>query len=862
MKRFFTSNLLLKSLMIIGLVFLVQHVISYTNNPPLRNTGAPNENNCTSCHSGTAVTSGTNYNDLEITTTMKNGKYIPDSVYDITVSYKETGRSKFGFMATMLETTNDTKSGDITITNSTRTAKSSANVGGSSREYVYHRGGGTSGTGNISWDFEWKAPSTNQGDLKFYVALNSTNSNNGSSGDKIILKEFDFEPSDDLPNADIKTTVTTICVGDTLFIDGSASKNADKYDWSLNGQPWSNNTKDSVIKAVWNRSGNFNIRLTTSNSIASSNEERLRITVLESPSDTISLVGNDSICVGETVQLTATSAATSYTWSNNQTGQRINVGASGNYYAIVEGSNGCKTKTEEVEITVVSPPFLNINLLSNDTICDNDPVRIFASTGLTNYNYTSMGLPLLNSNNDTVAMKLPPGNYSITANAENYLGCVSETSNPLNVLVEAKRAAPQINCSNVGIEEIKFEWQGTPDILGYKISLDSGQTWINPNGTNSHWVDGLSFSTQVAFWLKGKTPGICEYTNIETQVCKTQNCFNVNYDLVNDSACTNQKQGVVKFNNLNLENYSISFNGQAYSSSSTFYYNVSDFNVGINTVNVSFIDSNALSCPAFDTTFDIRVNKSPEPIIFNEWSKIAGENRICLMNASKSLDGNLTEDGIAYLNTEWLGNGAKLVSGNQYEFNPKDAGVGVHILEYSVTNILGCKTSIYDTIKVDSAKLASFSYRTNQRLVTFTSVVEGANSVFWNFGDGSTSEEFNPTHYFNSDGTYTVTLETNDVNNICTDVSATGEISVIGGSIGEKSINVEAYPNPFNETFILKFNEVAEYQIEILNANGVLVFKSTTDATYYSINTSNITTGVYLLRIKNQNKIYKGIIVK
>jgi hypothetical protein len=862
MKRFFTTSKFLKLAMVLGLVFVGQQVISYTNNPPVKHTGAPNENNCTSCHSGTAITSGTNYNDLEISTNMKNGQYIPDSVYDITIKYKESGKSKFGFMATMLETTNDTKSGAITITNSTRTAKSSSSVNGSSREYVYHKGSGTSGSGSISWDFEWKAPSKNEGDLKFYVALNSTNNNSGNSGDKIILKEFDFEPSDDLPTASITTNSTTVCMGDTFILDGTKSKNSTKYDWTVNGQAWTNNKKDSVIKAVWTKSGKFNVKLTTSNSIASSEEEKLQITVLESPADTISITGNDSICAGESVRLTATSSASKYTWSNNQSGQSINVSSSGTYYAIVEGSNGCKTKTEEVDITVVSPPFLNINLISNDTICSNEVAKFVATSGLTNYTYESMGLPLLNSNNDTVDIMIPPGNYEITARAENYLGCASELSNPLLVVVEPQRAAPQINCTNVGIEEVTAEWQSTPDILGYEVSIDSGKTWVSPNGTNTHLIDGLSFSTEVAYWLRGKTADICKYTSIETQVCKTQNCFNVSYNLVNDSVCTNQQEGRVEFNNLNLDKYSISFNGEAYASNSTFTYNVGDFNLGENTVDVSFIDSNALSCPAFDTTITISVNQSPSPEIFTAWNEVENRNRICLNDEALLLEGNSTENGMSYLNTEWLGDGVRALGGNQFEFNPSAAGAGTYVLGYEVTNIYGCTATNYDTVIVDSTKVASFTFSADQRLVSFTSTIEGATEVLWDFGDGNTSDELNPTHYYNADGTYTVKLETNDLINVCQDVSYTDDVAVIGGSIGEKSIQVEAYPNPFNETFNLRFEVADNYQIEVLDATGAIVFNGTTNATNFSINTSNLTNGVYLLRVSNKDRIYKSIIVK
>ncbi|MFY0672704.1 MAG: T9SS type A sorting domain-containing protein [Bacteroidia bacterium] len=862
MKKGFSTNRLIKALLVVGLVFVVQQVISYTNNPPVRTTGAPNEGNCTSCHTGTAITSGTNYNDLEITTNMSNDEYLPDSVYDITISYSESGRSKFGFMATVLETTNDTKSGDITITNSTRTAKSSANIGGNSREYVYHRGSGTSGTGTISWDFEWKAPAINQGDVKFYVALNSTNNNNSDGGDKIILKEFEFEPSKDLPTASITTNESSICIGDTLLIDGSKSKNAQSFSWIVNGQAWTNNNKDSIIKAVWSKSGTFNIRLTTSNNLGNSIEERLRITVLESPADTISILGNDTICAGDTTTLTATSGAKSYLWSNNSTSQAIEVTKSGTYYAVIESSNGCKSKTKEIDINVVSKPQLSIGFIGNDTICEVDSVRLFATTNLSNYTYKSAGAVLLNTNKDSSELKVAPGEYAITATAQSKQGCISEPSNTIKLVVAPQIIAPTISCANVGIEKLTAQWQETPNILDYEISLDSGHTWLNINGTNSHTVNGLSFSKKVSFWLRGKTAGQCDYTTISTKECKTQSCFNVSYDLVNNSACTNQQQGVVEFNNLNLANYSISFNGEAESSNSTFIYSVGDFSLGENIVNVSFIDSNALSCPAFDTTLIISVKQAPSPKVLTEWGQVDGENRICLNAAPKVLEGNDVEGGIPYADRQWTGNGVRLLTGNSFEFDPNAAGAAKHVLEYTVTSINGCTAFAYDTIIVDSTKEVSFTFSADQRLVSFNTAIKGTTEVTWDFGDGNMSNKLNPTHYYGTDGTYTVVLKTTDSSNVCDQVSFTDDVSVIGGSIGERSIQLEAFPNPFSEEINLKFNKQGDYQIELLNANGAVVYNSIVNATNYSIKTSYLSRGVYLLRVSTKNRIYKSIIVK
>src|SRR5204863_1433845 len=43
-------------------------------------------------------------------------------------------------------------------------------------------------------------------------------------------------------------------------------------------------------------------------------------------------------------------------------------------------------------------------------------------------------------------------------------------------------------------------------------------------------------------------------------------------------------------------------------------------------------------------------------------------------------------------------------------------------------------------------------------LVNFTNLTTGATNYYWNFGDGHTSTDFNPTNLYASGGSYSVTL--------------------------------------------------------------------------------------------------------
>ncbi|MCH7534355.1 MAG: PKD domain-containing protein, partial [Bacteroidetes bacterium] len=76
----------------------------------------------------------------------------------------------------------------------------------------------------------------------------------------------------------------------------------------------------------------------------------------------------------------------------------------------------------------------------------------------------------------------------------------------------------------------------------------------------------------------------------------------------------------------------------------------------------------------------------------------------------------------------------------------------------------GCQnTTLYDNIQVMSTQ-PNFKINTSSGCspltVNFTNLSSNSTKWFWNFGDGSTSSSFNPTHVFAQDGHYDITLAT------------------------------------------------------------------------------------------------------
>jgi len=145
-------------------------------------TGSPADgNSCTQCHSGTAQTAVS-----WISTDIPSDGYIGDETYTITVKGTHASVVRFGFELTA-EDANNAKVGTFTITNTAETKLVN------SSHAVTHTGNGYTPDNDStkSWTFDWTAPITGTGNVKFYAALLAANGNMSTSGDVTYLTSLE-----------------------------------------------------------------------------------------------------------------------------------------------------------------------------------------------------------------------------------------------------------------------------------------------------------------------------------------------------------------------------------------------------------------------------------------------------------------------------------------------------------------------------------------------------------------------------------------------------------------------------------------------------------------------------------------------
>lgn len=148
----------------------------------------------------------------------------------------------------------------------------------------------------------------------------------------------------------------------------------------------------------------------------------------------------------------------------------------------------------------------------------------------------------------------------------------------------------------------------------------------------------------------------------------------------------------------------------------------------------------------------------------------------------------------------------------------------------------------------DFAPTASFTTNTDIPFTAaFNNASDGAENYFWDFGDGSTSAEVNPTHVYAAGGTYTVQLTASicDTSDITTKLIEIIEEEPSG--IANKNYSLSLYPNPATETIHIKSVETI-HAIIITDMQGKIVLTDDIlSVEEKSINIASLPAGMYQL---------------
>ncbi len=160
--------------------------------------------------------------------------------------------------------------------------------------------------------------------------------------------------------------------------------------------------------------------------------------------------------------------------------------------------------------------------------------------------------------------------------------------------------------------------------------------------------------------------------------------------------------------------------------------------------------------------------------------------------------------------------------------------------------------------------LADFNYTVLDSVVNFTNTSSEMMSCIWHFGDGTSSELFNPTNTY-LDGTYTVSL---NALNTCGEDSISKQITVYT-SIDDLAMNKDfrIFPNPTSGSLNIIFTGKAgsTVKLELSNLLGqVIWYDNIYDfmGTYNKkINIGSFNTGLYFIKITTNDNSFTGKVI-
>jgi PKD repeat protein len=822
-------------LFFVALGGITTSAIRNSSSPGSGFSNAPSEGNCTSCHAGSLITSGSNWNNIKLIGDFTGGGYIPDSSYTIQITHKQSGISKFGFQATVLHG-NNVPSGEITVSGS-RVQKHTQSFGSQTRQYAAHTSSGTNAvaTDSANWSFTWKAPASNVGTVTFYVTINASNNNSNTSGDNIYAKTFTIQPSSLLPVASASKAPGTVCTSQEVQFFGSGTNNPTSYSWRFVGANITTSNLQNP-KATFTSQGTRSAILTVSNNKGASQPDTLSFQVVNPPIATI--VGNyaASICNGDSLLLTSGTTGVSYRWNpGGQTSRSIYVKNAGKYSVTVTNStSGCSSTSPEFDLSILPTPTVSISNKAPDNFCEifNDSI-LASSNGVDTFMWYNNGNLFATTITPAILLQTNQST-NIHAIGKSNAGCLSSPSNSIQLVKNTAIQASNLRIAQSGTDFISLQWDKNTGALGYEISLDSGQNFFASDTDTTHLVSSLVPNRFYLFQIRTLQNGICNgfVNSIQAQ---TLPCSDINFNIETDSAiCLNSSLSTV-VKGLSQNSFSISFNGQAFARDTIFEFSPTQNG----NLNIRIIDSANLACPAIERNFAYTVDTPPA-------DTISLDTNLAFCNGTPYLyRANPGFDSYSFFVNEIETSSSNL---NSFTFSSLKNNDEVYAIGKKGACVVE-QTKVKINILTTPEK--GFSVERNHKTYLFSATEQNADSYQWYFGNIDSSTEKNPIIDFSLHQGKEIEVVLNVSNSNGCGNSDTSSLSILDVTNIEKieKLKFEVGPVPFQDWFVIQHSEAQDFEYTLMDLQGKTVGKGH-GINSVSVNTQHLVAGFYTLEVK------------
>lgn len=600
-----------------------------------------------------------------------------------------------------------------------------------------------------------------------------------------------------LPTVDAGPDVA-LCSDDVYVLNATG---AVSYVWS-NGQTNGSNYNQVI--------GTTQLIVTGTDANSCSKNDTILITVNALPTVT---VNDAAVCNGIPASLTASGADT-YSWSpatdlNTTTGPNVisSTTSATSYTVTGTNANGC-VSTAVSNVTINSLP--TAALTAPTSVCQNDAATLTGSGGTT---YEWLAPASLAGTTNTVATEILTTTTTYTLVAFNTAGCSDTISavvtvNPLpTVTVNSGTMCFGTSLDLNASGAVTYSWSPSTSLSGSSGSpvtaTPSATTIYTVTGTDANGCSSSATSTVTVNPLPTIT------VNSET-MCKGE-------------TSVLQASGAVSYVWSPAADLSASTGSTVVSSATS-----------TTTYTVTGTDANGCQNQATST-----VTISPDPTL-----TIPSDQTICY---GQTISLNAVSNGTV----EWDG------YSNNAQLTPS---VGAHTYSVTATSAFGCVVSDQFTVNVAPLPESNFVMSPDSLTIytpeiSFINTSTGGSSYQWFFGDGSSSNAFNPQHIYDVDPLtdHSVTLIT---------VSANGCVDTTVHYLPKNMVLVHFIPNTFtpdgdenNNDFLPIFGpgyDEYSYTLYIFNRWGEILFESHKmdqgwDGTYHG---ELAPTGTYLWKIR------------
>ena len=652
------------------------------------------------------------------------------------------------------------------------------------------------------------------GDNSFLVPVNIYDTCGQQTSDTALVLVPDL-----LPDAG---PVKSMCNQDSVQLEGSAPGAQDwlwssmPFDPTLSGkedslQPWVAPTAETMYL------------LDVSDNCTNQAVDTTYVTLNEAVAD----AGEDQeICFSDTAYLSC-NAGPSYKWTatppdpslNGQdTNQHIAVSPSTTTVYTVTVKNECGFSASD-DVTVSVTPLPNADAGPDAAVCFGQSYQLNASGG-THYQWSSVpnDPSLFVNNQDTLPNPVvtPPTQENYRYYVEVWDQCANNDSMILQV-----DPVPSVSVS-VDNDFLCFGETATLTANG-----DASYTWTSDpfdaslTGQENNAVIMITPDTTTVYTLTAVVSGFdCPATISQTITVKPE--VTSTFQMQDYSTCEGESFSIQYTGNAGSDaTYDWDFDsGQILSGSGSGPYDVSWDTEGTKTITLMVTDE---GCASQLTSQTVDVLKTPQPLFEADAIEGCDPMEVTFTNNSSNLS-----DDVTYL---WsFGTGDESSDDNPtYTFN----GPGTYTVSLTVTNNGVCSNINKQTnyITVNETPVADFEAVPPETIleeatVSFTNNSSGNDQLtyHWDFGDGKTSGEKNPSHTYTATGVYTVVLTTTTTNGC--------------ESVMEKEVivhpNFAVYaPTAFtpngdglNDKFEVKGVGIKQFKLQVFSRWGDLLFES------------------------------------